>query len=54
MGYPPNRSVLVKGGEAIAHVVGVAKGGGPSRAYGIEVPEVEDTQIFTGKPEGPR
>lgn len=28
--------------------------GGPSRADGIEVPKVEDTKIFTGKPEGPK
>jgi hypothetical protein len=27
---------------------------GPSRADGIEVPKVEDTKIFTGKPEGPK
>jgi hypothetical protein len=28
--------------------------GGPSQADGIKVPKVEDTKIFTGKPEGPR
>jgi hypothetical protein len=28
--------------------------GGPSRADGIKAPKVEDTGIFTGKPEGPK
>ena len=28
--------------------------GGPSRADGIEVAKVEDSEIFTGKPEGPK
>lgn len=30
------------------------RGGGPLRTDGIDVPKVEDTKIFTGKPRGPK